>query len=321
MPQAFIFPGQGSQAAGMGRSLAEAYPVARYVFQEVDDALNQPLSRLMFEGPDEELTLSENAQPAQLTVSMAVVRVLEERFGTLLTEQARFFAGHSLGEYSALTAAGALPIADAVRLVRARGRAIQEAAPPGKGAMAAIIGLSLDEVREVAAEAASDDEVCQVANDNAPAQVVVSGHSGAVARAENIARARGAERVVRLAVSLPFHSPLAAPAAETVERLLADIELVEPRLPIVANVTATPQDQPDAIRRRLVEQVTETVRWRESVEFMRDRGVDLLVELGGTSVLTALVQQIDPTLEGRFVGSPRDVEAYFDAAVTQERAP
>jgi len=320
MPQVFVFPGQGAQAAGMGRDLAEAYPVARYVFQEVDDALGEPLSRLMFEGPDDELTLTENAQPALLTVSIAVVRVLEERFGTLLTEQAPYFAGHSLGEYSALTAAGALPIADAARLVRARGRAMQEAVPPGTGAMTAIIGLNLDEVREVAAEAAGDDEVCQIANDNAPAEIVVSGHRTAVARAEDIARSRGAERVVPLAVSAPFHSALAAPAAQAVERLLAEVELSAPRVPVVANVTATPQDVPDTIRRRLVEQVTETVRWRESVEFLRDRGVDLLVELGTGGVLTRLTPQIDPALEGRSVGTPREVEAYLDAAAAREAA-
>lgn len=301
----------------MGRHLAEAYPAARYVFQEVDEALGQQLSRLMFEGPEEELTMTENAQPAVLTMSIAVVRVIEERFGTLLTEQAPYFAGHSLGEYSALTASGALALADAARLVQARGRAIQEAAPTGTGAMAAIIGLTLDEVRAIAREAAGDDEVCQVANDNAPAEQVVSGHRTAVARAGDIARARGAKRVIPLAVSAPFHSALAAPAAATIERLLAGVDLIGPRIPVVANATATPQDQPDAIRRRLVEQLTEMVRWRESVEFLRDRGVGLLVELGTGSVLSELTERIDPALEARAVGTPRDVETFFDDVAAQ----
>lgn len=311
MSQAFVFPGQGSQTVGMGLDLVDAYPAARGIFQEVDDALGMSLSRLMFEGPEDQLILTENAQPAILTHGIAIVRVVEERFGTLLTEQADFMAGHSLGEYTALTAAGALPLTDAVRLVRARGQAIQNAVPVGTGAMAAIIGLTYDDVWEIAREATSDTEVCQIANDNAPDELVVSGHRAAVERAMTSARDRGAEKVVLLPVSAAFHCDLLSPAAEAVDRLLGEIEIAPPRVPVIANATATPLDNPDAIHRRLVEQLTEMVRWRETVEFLRDQGIGRLVELGAGQALTRLARRIDDSFEAHALVEPRDIEAYF----------
>lgn len=310
MPQAFVFPGQGSQSPGMGRDLVDAYPAARGVFQEVDDALGQDLSRLMFEGPEEQLVLTENAQPALLTVSMAVVSVLEERFGTPLSEQADFFAGHSVGEYSALAAAGAISLTDAARLVQARGRAIQEAVPVGVGAMAAILGLPYDDVWQLARNAATEDEICQIANHNAPTEMVISGHRPAVERAIKAAKSQGAKTVL-LSVSAPFHCPLLEPAARKLEAMLDEIEIVEPAVPIVANVTATPLGNPDAIRRRLVEQMTEMVRWCESVEFLRDQGVDLLVELGAGSILTQVAGRIDDSLTAVSVSDPRELEDYL----------
>ena len=310
MTRAFVFPGQGSQAVGMGKELADAFPAAREVFQEVDEALKQNLSHLMFEGPDDELILTENTQPALMAVSMAVVRILEGEGGVNIAEAAQFVAGHSLGEYSALTAAGTLQLADTARLVKRRGQAMQEAVPVGEGAMAALLGLDIDVAVEVAAEAAGD-EVCTAANDNAPGQVVVSGSRGAVERAVEIASGRGARRAVMLPVSAPFHCGLMAPAADVMARALADVTLRAPLVPLIANVTAAPVEVTDDIRRLLVEQVTAMVRWRESVLFMRDEGVDSLVELGTGKVLTGLAKRIDRAVSGTAVGTPGDIEAFL----------
>ena len=308
MARAFVFPGQGSQTVGMGRELAEAFGPARLVFEEVDDALGQSLSRLMFEGPEDELTLTENAQPAIMAASLAVVRVLEQEGGIDLPETALCVAGHSLGEYSALAAVGALGLADAARLLKRRGRAMQEAVPPGEGAMAALLGLELEVVREVAQQAA-DDEVCAAANDNAPGQVVVSGHAAAVERAIALAGERGAKRAIALPVSAPFHCALMAPAADVMAEALAEIILAPPRLPLVANVTASLVGEPEKIRLLLVEQVTAMVRWRESVLAMREQGVEKLVELGAGKGRSGLTRRIDRELGGLSVGTPADVEA------------
>ena len=308
MGRAFVFPGQGSQAVGMGRELAEAFAPARHVFQEVDDALNQRLSRLMFEGPESDLTLTENAQPALMAVSLAVVRVLQDEGGIALAERADFVAGHSLGEYSALAAAGALDLADAARLLKRRGQAMQAAVPVGEGAMAALLGLDLEVAREVAA-AAAEGEVCDPANDNAPGQVVVSGHRAAVERAIALAAEKGAKRAILLPVSAPFHCALMAPAADAMAEALAAIVLQPPLIPLIANVTAEPVREPEAIRRLLVQQVTGLVRWRESVLAMKAAGVESLVELGAGKVLTGLARRIDRELAATAVGTPADVEA------------
>jgi [acyl-carrier-protein] S-malonyltransferase len=313
MGRAFVFPGQGSQAAGMGAALAGAFADARQVFEEVDDALEQRLSRLMFEGPEDELTLTENAQPALMAVSLAVVRVLQNEGGVALAEKADFVAGHSLGEYSALAAVGALQLADAARLLKRRGRAMQEAVPVGEGAMAALLGLDLEAAAEVAAEAAAagpaGPEICAPANDNAPGQVVVSGHKAAVERAVELAAARGAKRCVMLPVSAPFHCALMAPAAEVMAEALAETVLRPPQIPLVANVTARPVTGPEEIRRLLVDQVTGMVRWRESVLAMKQAGVDTLVELGAGKVLSGLARRIDRELSGAAAGTPEDIEA------------
>lgn len=308
MGRAFVFPGQGSQAVGMGKDLAEAFPTARQVFEEVDDALHQNLSRLMFEGPAEDLTLTENAQPALMAVSMAVVRVLAEN-GITLSSHGTFVAGHSLGEYSALAATGALNLADAARLLRTRGAAMQRAVPVGEGAMAALLGLSLEDAHAVAEEAAQD-QVLEAANDNAPGQVVVSGHKTAVDRALPLAKAKGAKRALLLPVSAPFHCALMAPAADTMADALADVSLQAPALPVVANVTAQSERDPEAIRRLLVAQVTGSVRWRESVLYMADQGVTELVELGAGKVLSGLAKRIHPQMSASAVNGPADVEAF-----------
>lgn len=310
MTRAFVFPGQGSQAVGMGRELAEAFPVARELFQEVDDALSQKLSLLMAEGPEDELTLTENAQPALMTVSLAVVRVLEREGGVDLAQAARFVAGHSLGEYSALAAAGTFSVADAARLLKIRGRAMQKAVPVGIGAMAALIGVELDAAREIA-EAAAEGEVCEAANDNGGAQVVVSGHKGAVERAMKIAGERGVKRAVPLPVSAPFHCALMQPAAEAMAEALAGVTMNAPKVPVVANVTAAPVTDPAEIRDLLVRQVTGTVRWRECVLTMRDAGITTLVELGSGKVLSGLARRIDKSLSGSAVGTPAEVEAFL----------
>ena len=312
MSRAFLFPGQGSQVVGMGHELAEAFSTARHLFQEVDEALEQKLSRLMFEGPESELTLTENTQPALLAVSLAVVQVLTRDGGFALADKATYLAGHSLGEYSALTAAGTLEVADAARLVKTRGLAMQKAVPVGEGAMVALIGLDIEAVREVA-EAAAQGEVCQPANDNAPGQVVVSGHTAAVERAIALAVERGARRGILLPVSAPFHSALMASAADVMAEALAAVVLQPPKLPIIANVTAAPVDTPEAIRHLLVEQVTAPVRWRESMLCLREAGVDRLVELGAGKVLTGLARRIDRDFTASSVGAPAEVEALIAA--------
>lgn len=312
MSRAFIFPGQGSQAVGMGQALAEAFPAARLVFEEVDDALEQRLSRLMFEGPEADLTLTENAQPALMAVSLAVVRVIEVEGGVRLADKGAFVAGHSLGEYSALAAAGALGLADAARLLKRRGQAMQRAVPVGEGAMAALLGLDFEaavEVAEAAVKAGDGNEVCTAANDNAPGQVVVSGHKAAVERAIAIAAERGAKRSVLLPVSAPFHCLLMQPAADEMAEALAEVPLQVPIPPLVANVTASQVSDPQTIRDLLVRQVTGTVRWRESVLYMKEQGVDTFIELGAGKVLSGLVRRIDRDLSSMAAGTPAEIEA------------
>ncbi len=311
MTTAFIFPGQGSQAVGMGRALAEASAAAREIFQQVDDALGEHLSRLMFEGPEDRLTLTANAQPAIMAASLAALAVLERDGGIRLAEKAAFVAGHSLGEYSALAAASALPVDATARLLRQRGDAMQAAVPPGEGAMAAILALTIDDVRVIAAEAAGG-EVCAVANDNAPGQVVLSGHRAAVERAVVLAKAKGARHTVMLPVSAPFHCPLMQPAAAVMEKALADAPIVAPMVGLYANVTAAPVQQPDEIRRLLVVQVTDTVRWRESVEAMAAAGVTRMIELGG-KVLGPMVKRIAPDIQNLSVQKPDDIDAVLKA--------
>ncbi len=312
MKRAFVFPGQGSQAVGMGRVLAATFAPARQVFAEVDAALSQHLSKLMFEGPESELTLTENAQPALLAASLAVVRVLEAEGGFTFTRKAAFVAGHSLGEYSALAAAGSITIGDGARLLRLRGRAMQEAVPVGEGAMAALLGLDVEQGQAVAAEAAGQDQVCAVANDNAPGQVVVSGHRQAVERAIAIARVNGARRSIPLPVSAPFHSPLMAPAAEVMAEALGRVTLQPPAVPLAANVSATATRDPATIRRGLVEQVTAMVRWRESILFLKQEGVEEVVEIGTGRVLTGLAKRIDPDLSARSVGTPAEIVSLLE---------
>ena len=294
----------------MGRELSDAFPVARHVFEEVDDALEKRLSRIMFEGPQEELTLTENAQPALMAVSMAIVRVIEHEGGKPISDIAAYVAGHSLGEYSALAAAGAIPLAEAARLLQTRGEAMQVAVPVGEGAMAAILGPSLEEVEQIAAEAAGD-EVCDVANDNSEGQVVVSGNTAAVERAVEIAKERGVRRAVLLPVSAPFHCSLLDPAADVMTYALATANITAPNPPVVANVTAQPVSDPDEIRNLLIEQVTSRVRWRECVLTMRDLGVEELCEVGAGKVLTGLARRIDRDLGARAIGTPADIEDFL----------
>ncbi len=305
--RAFVFPGQGAQAVGMGRALADASPAAREVFEEVDDALGQRLSRLMFEGPEDELTLTENAQPAIMANAIAVLRVLEREGGMRLTDKATYVAGHSLGEYSALCAAGSLSLADTARLLRLRGRAMQAAVPVGEGAMAALLGLDLEPAQAAAAEAAQG-EVCAAANDNAPGQVVISGHKAAVERAIEIAKGKGAKRGILLPVSAPFHCSLMAPAADAMAEALAAATLRAPFVPVVANVTAAPVAAPDDVRRLLVEQVTGMVRWRESVQAMVGLGVTGFVECGG-KVLGPMIKRIEPDATNASLVTMADIEA------------
>lgn len=310
MPRGFTFPGQGSQYVGMGASLAGAFPAAREVLQEVDDALDMHLARLMAEGPDADLRLTENCQPALMASSLAVVRVLETESGTTLDRMAAFVAGHSLGEYTALAAAGAFGIADAARLLRLRGRAMQQAVPVGEGAMAALLGADLDTAETVAREAA-DGEVCEVANDNATGQVVISGHLAAVERAIELAKEKGVRRGVMLPVSAPFHCSLLAPAADAMAEALDAVDIRAPRIPLVANVTADKVTDPAAIRDLLVRQVTARVRWRESVLFMKQCGVDTVVEAGAGKVLSGLVRRIDGDMDAVSVEHPADIEAFL----------
>ncbi len=310
MIRAFVFPGQGSQAVGMGRELAEAFEVARHTFQEVDDALNQRLSRLMAEGPEADLTLTENAQPALMAVSVAVLRVLASEGGVDLAKHARFVAGHSLGEYSALCAAGAFRLGDTARLLKLRGQAMQKAVPVGKGGMAALLGAELEQAQAIAA-AAAQGEVCSVANDNSAGQVVISGSADAIDRAIALAAERGLKRSVRLPVSAPFHCALMQPAADAMAEALAAVTISAPVVPVVANVTAAPVSDPNAIRRLLVEQVTGMVRWRECVLTMKEQGVEALVEVGSGKVLAGLTKRIDKELSATSVGTPADVESFL----------
>ncbi|MGJ3259439.1 MAG: ACP S-malonyltransferase [Rhodospirillales bacterium] len=312
MSRAFVFPGQGSQAVGMGKEFADAFPAAREVFEEVDDALEQKLSKLMFEGPDDDLTLTENAQPALMAVSMAAMAVLKSEGGIELAKVADFVAGHSLGEYSALAAAGTFSLADTARLLKIRGKAMQQAVPVGEGAMAALLGLDLKQAREVVDEAAGGDVLAN-ANDNAPGQVVVSGQREAVERAVEIAKEKGAKRAMLLQVSAPFHCPMMAPAADVMAEALAAVDIVAPSVPLIANVTAAPVEDPAEIRRLLVEQVTGMVRWRESCLTMRDKGVDTMVEVGAGKVLSGLARRIDRDLAASNIGNPADIEAFLGA--------
>ncbi|OQW49966.1 ACP S-malonyltransferase [Candidatus Raskinella chloraquaticus] len=311
MSLAFVFPGQGSQAVGMGKALAEAFPAAREVFSEVDDALNQHLSRLMFEGPLDELTLTENAQPALMAASLAVMRVITREVRFDVAAKVRFVAGHSLGEYSALAAVGAFTLADAARLLKLRGKAMQAAVPVGVGAMAALLGVDLAAARAIASDAAQG-EVCDIANDNGAGQVVVSGHKAAVERAIEIAKERGVKRAMALPVSAPFHSALMAPAAQVMAGALKTAIIHTPAVPVVANVTAAPVNGPDDIRARLVEQVTATVRWSESVTFMAGTGgVTRFAELGAGKVLTGLAKRLAPDAEATALGLPADIETFM----------
>jgi [acyl-carrier-protein] S-malonyltransferase len=320
MSLAFVFPGQGSQAVGMGKGLADAFPAARRVFDEVDAALGEPLSRIMWEGPAETLTLTENTQPALLAHSLAVMRVLETEAGVDLARDAAFVAGHSLGEYSALAAAGAFTLADAARLVRIRGRAMQKAVPVGVGAMAALLGLEFDSAAAVAAEAAQG-QVCQAANDNGGGQVVVSGDKAAVERAVEIAKQKGAKRAMMLTVSAPFHCALMQPAADAMGEALARVTVRAPAVPVVANVIARPVTEPAEIVRRLVEQVTGTVRWRDSVAFMAAQGENAFYEVGTGKVLSGLVKRIADGAVGVAVGSPEDVATYRASVPIPKFAP
>jgi [acyl-carrier-protein] S-malonyltransferase len=306
MSRAFVFPGQGAQAIGMGRALADAYPAARAVFDEVDAALGERLSALIWEGDIETLTLTANAQPALMATSIAALRALEaEGFGIA---DAAYVAGHSLGEYSALCAAGALSVTDTAKLLRLRGQAMQSAVPVGLGAMAAVLGLDLAAVQEVAAEAAQG-EVCQAANDNDPAQVVISGHKAAVERAAEIAKARGAKRALLLPVSAPFHCALMQPAADAMAAALAETTITAPAVPVVANVVAEAVSAPETIRKLLVEQVTGSVRWRESVQWMVGAGVTEFWEIGAGKALSGMIKRIAKETVQRNVGAPEDIAA------------
>lgn len=309
MAIAFVFPGQGSQAVGMGKALADAFAPARKVFEEVDTALGDNLSRLMFEGPAETLMLTENAQPALMAMSLAVIRVLEAEAGLDLAHDAKFVAGHSLGEYSALCAAGAFTVADTARLLRTRGQAMQKAVPVGAGAMAALLGLEFDAAAAVAAEAAQG-QVCQAANDNGGGQVVVSGDKAAVERAVEIAKTKGAKRAMLLPVSAPFHCALMQPAADVMAEALSKVNVKAPVVPVVANVLARPIQDPAEIVKALVAQVTGTVRWRECVAAMAQAGVTQFYEVGAGRVLSGLVKRIADGATGTSIGTPDDVAAF-----------
>jgi len=309
MSAAFVFPGQGSQTVGMGKALAEAFAPARAVFEEVDAALSETLTTIMWEGPADKLTLTENAQPALMAVSLAVMRVLEAEAGVDLKRDAQFVAGHSLGEYSALAAAGAFSVSDTARLLRTRGRAMQQAVPVGTGAMAALLGMELDAATAVAAEAAQG-EICQAANDNGGGQVVVSGNKSAVERAIEIAKGKGARRAMMLQVSAPFHCALMKPAADAMAEALANTTVKSPVVPVVANVSARPVSDSGEIIRRLVEQVTGTVRWRECISFMAGAGVTTFHEVGSGKVLTGLLKRIAEGATGTAIGSPDEVAAF-----------
>jgi [acyl-carrier-protein] S-malonyltransferase len=311
MAKAFVFPGQGSQAVGMGKGLAEAFAPARCVFEEVDEALHQKLSTLMFGGPEAELTLTANTQPALMAASLAALRVLEAEFGLDLARDAAFVAGHSLGEYSALAAAGSFSVADAARLLRRRGQAMQRAVAVGEGAMAALIGLDYESGAAVAAEAQRQSgAICAVANDNGGGQVVISGTKAAIDCAIELAKAKGVRRTIPLPVSAPFHCALMQPAADVMAEALEEVAINKPKVPVVANVLAAPIEDPREIRKRLIEQVTGTVRWRESIVFMAAHGVSEFVELGSGKVLTGLLKRIVEKATGISVGTVDEVKAY-----------
>ncbi len=314
MAVAFVFPGQGSQDVGMGRDLAQTFKVAADVFAEVDEALGQKLSAIMWDGPKETLTLTENAQPALMAVSMAVMRVLEREKGFSLKDKVKFVAGHSLGEYSALAAAGAFSLADTARLLKLRGQAMQKAVPVGQGAMTALLGVGLDVAQKVA-EAAAQGECCQVANDNEPTQVVLSGAKTAIDRVPEAGKAFGVRRAIPLPVSAPFHCALMQPAAEAMADALAKVQVNTPVVPVVANVLAAPISDPEEIRRRLVEQVTGTVRWRECVQYMAANGITDVYEIGSGKVLSGLVGRIEKSVKATPVGTPADIDAVIGGLV------
>lgn len=307
MTMAFVFPGQGAQTIGMGKALAEAYPAAADVFREVDEALGESLSTLIWAGDQDTLTLTRNAQPALMATSIAALRALEAE--GLGLDRARFVAGHSLGEYSALCAAGAMSVPDTARLLRTRGQAMQDAVAVGEGAMAALLGLDFAAAAEISTEAAGEDLVCQAANDNDPGQVVISGHKPAVERAVDLAKARGAKRAVMLPVSAPFHCALMQPAADVMAEALAEVEIRAPQVPLVANVRAEAVSDPDTIRALLVEQVTGSVRWRESVEWMIGQGVTDFMEIGAGKALIGMIRRIDRTAATMAIGTPEDIAA------------
>jgi [acyl-carrier-protein] S-malonyltransferase len=308
MAIAFVFPGQGSQDVGMGKALAEAFPAARAVFDEVDEALGQKLSAIMWDGPKETLTLTENAQPALMAVSMAVMRVLETEKGFQLQDKVKFVAGHSLGEYSALAAAGAFSLSDTARLLKLRGQAMQKAVAVGQGAMAALLGVGMDVAVKVAAEAAQGD-VCQVANDNEPTQVVLSGHKTAIDRVAEIGKAHGVRRAVNLPVSAPFHCALMQPAADAMAEALSHVKVHKPVVSVVANVVALAISDPTEIKKRLVEQVVGTVRWRECVAYMAAHGITDFYEIGSGKVLAGLVKRTATTANAMSIGTPADIDA------------
>jgi [acyl-carrier-protein] S-malonyltransferase len=312
MTRAFIFPGQGSQAVGMGRTLADAFAAAREVFEEVDDALGQKLSGLMWQGPEDELVLTENAQPAIMAASLAIIAILKRDAGFELARHARLVAGHSLGEYTALCVAGAFTLSDTARLLKARGRAMQSAVPVGEGGMSALLGAEIQQAEDLAREcAAATSGVCVVANDNAPGQVVISGTKAAIDKAPEIAKAKGIKRAMALNVSAPFHCPLMQPAADKMREALAAVTIRPLAVPVVSNVTAEKTTEPETIRRLLVEQVTGRVRWRESVLAFRGLGVETTVEAGGAKVLTGMVKRIDKDLQTVTLDSPADIEAFM----------
>jgi len=312
MKRAFVFPGQGSQSVGMGRELAEAYPVAAQVFEEVNDALGQNLTKLMYEGPIEDLTLTENTQPALMAVSVAVSRVLENEGGIKLSDIASYVGGHSLGEYSALTAVGSLQLADAARLLKARGQAMQRAVPVGVGAMAALLGMNIGPAEEIAKQATEESGgICVAANDNADGQVVLSGDKGAVERAIELAKEQGVRKAMLLPVSAPFHCPLMQPAADEMKERLAEVVIAPPTVPLVANVTADEVSDPETIRKLLVEQVTGRVRWRESVLFLGEQEVESLFELGTGKVLSGMVRRINKAMTGSAIQTPADIDTFL----------
>lgn len=312
MKKALVFPGQGSQSVGMGKALADQFPEAKAVFDEVDEALGETLSAIIFEGPSETLTLTQNAQPAIMATSIAALRVFEKQTGQRVSD-ADFVAGHSLGEYSALCAAGSLSLADTARLLRLRGQAMQDAVPPGLGAMAALIGVDFETAEAIASEAAGD-RVCGIANDNAPGQVVISGHKTAIDRALPIAKDKGAKRALLLDVSAPFHCSLMQPAAKVMQDALAEVKWSAPAVPVVTNMTASAETDPNALRELLVQQVTGMVRWRESVAYLAQQGVEHALEIGAGKVLSGLARRIAPEIQMQNIGEPGDFEVFAKAS-------